>query len=324
MTPKVPPNFLALHAFLAFLGASSLLAGCLPLNEVECRSECRELWLDGPDVRDTADLVSARIPSPAPADLDKHVVIAAHGFTASTYEWEEFQVYAEAGGDILVSRVLLGGHGTDVDDFRNSTWRQWGRPILEEYQALVALGYTKISFTCSSTGCPLLLNQIRAGAYDAVSPAHVTMIDPIVLPGDKMLSMIRLFGPVVGNSPSSGTDEEKPHWYTNRPAEALAQLYELVNRVKNFLESGFRAPEGTRVMVYKALEDGAADPAGALLLWKGLGHSDGSRIGVEMVHSRRHVFTRLQGRANPSAADYALQERVFEEITERLRDSGSE
>lgn len=296
------------------------MSACLPLNEVECGAECRDTWLDGPNTRDTADLVSARLPSPSPADREKPVVIAVHGFTASTYEWEEFQRHAEEGGTLLVSRVLLGGHGTDIDDFQGSSWRDWGRPIREEYDALVALGYRDISLACSSTGCSLVLDHMRAGAFDGVPPAHAILIDPIVILGEKLLSTIRLFGPLAGNSPSENTDEEKPHWYTNRPAEALAELNELVNRVKNFLESGMRAPAGTRVMVYKSLRDGAADPAGALLLWKGLRHFDGSRIGVEMVDSRRHVFTRLQGRANPTAEDYALQERVFGEIVERIRE----
>jgi carboxylesterase len=290
------------------------------LREVECDAECEAEWLDGANIRDTADLVSARIPAPSPADLAKPVLIAAHGFTASTYEWEEFHRFAEADSQVLVSRVLLGGHGTDIDDFQGSTWQDWGRPVLDEYLALTRMGYTRVSLAGSSTGCPLILHHSRAGAFDSVPPKHMFLIDPIVLPGDKMLSMIGLFGPIVGNSPSSGTDEEKPHWYTNRPAEVLEQLYELVNRVKNYLEDGFRLPAGTRAMVYKAKQDGAADPVGALLLYKGLRHSDGSRIGVEMVDSKKHVFTRLQGRSSWTAADSALQIRVFGEMAAKLRE----
>src|SRR5690606_19402656 len=119
----------------ACLGASLLVSGCLPLNEVECDATCEASWLDGNTVRDTADLVSQRLPSPDSATLAKPVIIAAHGFTASTYEWEEFQRYAEADGRVLVSRVLLGRHGTDIEDFEAGTWRDWGRPILEEYRA---------------------------------------------------------------------------------------------------------------------------------------------------------------------------------------------
>jgi carboxylesterase len=286
---------------------------------VKCDATCEAGWLDGANIRDTADLVSARIPNPTLADRAKPVLIAAHGFTASTYEWEEFARFAEADSQVMVSRVLLGGHGTDIDDFENSTWRDWGKPLLDEYRALTRMGFTNISLAGSSTGCPLILNHAKAGALDTIPPKHVFLIDPIITPGDKMLSMIGLFGPVVGNSPSSGTDAEKPHWYTNRPAEVLEQLYSLVNRVKNFLEDGFKLPTGTRAMVYKAKKDGAADPVGALLLYKGLRHSDGSRIGVEMVDSRKHVFTRLQGRSSWTAADSALQIRVFTEMTERLR-----
>lgn len=310
---------LASSALLLLTGltTSLLISGCLPLNEVECDATCQASWLDGSAVRDTADLVSQRLPAPDSATLAKPVIIAAHGFTASTYEWEEFQRYAEADGRVLVSRVLLGRHGTDIDDFEAGTWRDWGRPILEEYRALTRMGYTKIALAGSSTGCPLILNHLRAGAFDTVPPVEVFLIDPIILPGDKILSTIRLFGGVVGNSPSSGTDAEKPHWYTNRPASALGELYEVVNRVKNFLEDGFRLPTGTRAKVYKAKHDGAADPVGALLLYKGLRRADGGRIDVEMLDSRKHVFTRLQGRASWTPADSALQVRVFGEMVER-------
>jgi hypothetical protein len=47
-------------------------------------------------------------------------------------------------------------------------------------------------------------------------------------------------------------------------------------------------------------------------------HSDGSRIEAEMVDSKLHVFTRLQGRPNYSAADVALQEKTFAEILDRV------
>jgi hypothetical protein len=69
--------------------------------------------------------------------------------------------------------------------------------------------------------------------------------------------------------------------------------------------------------VYKAKHDGAADPLGALLLYKGLRRADGGRIDVEMIDSRKHVFTRLQGRASWTPADSALQQRVFGEMVGR-------
>jgi carboxylesterase len=139
-----------------------------------------------------------------------------------------------------------------------------------------------------------------------------------VVPSAKLLAASNLFGPILGNSPNPGTDEEKKHWYTNRPAEALSELYELINIVKNALEDGISLPPGPRLKVFKSKRDGAADPVGALLLYKGLRHSDGSRIEAEMVDSKLHVFTRLQGRPNYSAADVALQEKTFAEILDRV------
>ena len=36
-------------------------------------------------------LVSAKYPNPTPEDLEKHILIAVHGYSATTFEWEEFQ-----------------------------------------------------------------------------------------------------------------------------------------------------------------------------------------------------------------------------------------
>jgi hypothetical protein len=79
-------------------------------------------------------------------------------------------------------------------------------------------------------------------------------------------------------------------------------------------------PKGTGAKVWKAKKDALADPIGALLLYKGLKTSGGGRIEVEMVDTKRHVFTRLAGRAVPPATlpakDYELQEDAFNEMIE--------
>jgi carboxylesterase len=217
--------------------------------------------------------------------------------------------------------VTLGGHGRDIEDFRKSTWRQWGEPIQAEYDALVKLGYRRISLAGASTGCPLILEHVDAGRFESQPPVDIFLIDPIVSPSAKMLSLIGVFGPILGNSPSDGNELEKAHWYTNRPAETLDELYTLVNRIKNKLEDGIALPKGTRAKVWKAEKDALADPIGALLLYKGLETSGGNRIDVEMVKTGRHVFTRLAGRAVPPATlpeeAYDLQEKAFREMLER-------
>jgi carboxylesterase len=69
----------------------------------------------------------------------RSVIIAVHGFTASTYEWEEFRAFAEEKGTALVSLVLLGGHGANIEDFTKSTWLDWQKPVITEYNTLEGL-----------------------------------------------------------------------------------------------------------------------------------------------------------------------------------------
>ncbi len=303
-----------------------ILSSCLPLTKVECKENCRENWMDGENVRDpsltdTTYRVSTRIPNPTTADLAKPVILAVHGFTASTFEWMDFREWVEADGAVMVSMVLLGGHGRSVEEFKASTWREWGEPIMAEYRSLAEKGYTNLSIATASTGGPLLLERFSSGAFDGLpAPNQVFLIDPIVSPSDKMLSLINLAGAIVGNSISEGTEEENRHWYVNRPAETLGELYELISLVKNRLERGIALPSGTECKVYKTRVDGAADPISALYIKKGLKPRDGGALEVQMLDSRKHVFTRKAGRPESSwtEEDEDLQKWAFDEMKTRV------
>lgn len=299
----------------------SVLVVCIVLAGCSTPVSYEDTWLDHPDVTDpfvtdSTLLVSMRT-GLTPGDRARPVIIGVHGFTASTYEWAEFRSVAESSSDVLVSLVLLGAHGRSVDEFENSTWRDWARPILAEYDALIAQGYTNISLAGSSTGGTLILEKINARAFDDAPPNRFFFIDPIVVPGNKSLTMIDFVGPFVGNFPNDEmTEAERAHWYTNRPAKALQQLYEVARRVENRLADGFRLPAGSAGRVYKSAVDDVADPVSALLIYKGLRDATGRRIEVEMIESDLHVFTRLQGRdpSDISERDVQHQQRVFQEI----------
>jgi len=323
--------------FAIVLGALILLVlGACQINEVSCDTACKSDWIDGGKYRDscandgnTQCLVSKRVAKPSSAELEKPVFIAVHGFSTSTYEWDEFKKFvdtlrvdtATGSHKAAVSLVLLGGHGRDIDTFQLSTWPVWGKPILAEYDSLVSKGYKNINFAAGSTGASLLLEYIAEGAFNTrQSPNRIFMIDPIIVPTAKILSLIQLVGPVIGNFPDEGTKEETKHWYVNRPEEDLNQLYRLMNGVQRKLESGFSLPKHTLAKVFKSVHDGSADPISALLVYQGLSTSSGANIDVEMVDSRLHVFTRLQGRSSlPSNADTLLQQKVFKEMVESAR-----
>jgi carboxylesterase len=308
--------------------AAPLLAVLLVLGVVACGDSplaFEDWWMDSPEVNDPSlndpDYLLSTRPGMAPADRGRPVVIAVHGFTASTFEWQEFREYAEGNSDVLVSLVLLGGHGRSVEaDFRNSTWQQWAQPILDEYHALKAQGYTNVSLAGASTAGALMLQQLADGRYEGpTTPRHFFFIDPIVVPADKTLSLVPLVGRLISGVQVHGTDEEARHWYTNRPAATLIQLNEVINRVQGRLARGIVLPPGTQAKVYKTDGDATADPVSALLIYRGLRTAAGGRIEVQMLPSRLHVFTRLRGR-NPALvtpADQQRQRAAFEEMVRR-------
>jgi carboxylesterase len=119
---------------------------------------------------------------------------------------------------------------------------------------------------------------------------------------------------------TSCTDEEARHWYTNRPAEALMQLNQVINRVQGDLARGISLPAGAQAKVYKTNGDPTADPVSALLIYRGLRTAAGGRIDVQMLPSDLHVFTRLRAR-NPAAvtaADHQRQRAAFDEMVARV------
>jgi carboxylesterase len=291
------------------------LSGCSKSPDIN-----NETMLDGdqlfdPSLYDPAKyLVSVGIENPSAAQLNTPVVIAVHGYSATTFEWDEFRTYCDTKVDVLVSQVLLGGHGRTYEEFKNSSWEDWQTPILEEYNALLSKGYTKINFAGSSTACPLVIDLIKKGKIGANGMKNIFMVDPIVIPSDKLLTIVGLVGPMLGYLETTLTPAEEGHWYHFRPQETLKQLLDLTNRTRKDLQSGIDLPSGCKVKVYKSVKDPTADAVSAVLIYKGLKNSDGSAIDVEMLESNLHVVTRLSGRDNITQHDRDIQVNVFEDM----------
>lgn len=259
-------------------------------------------------------LVSAAIANPTVVQKNTPVIIAVHGYDATTFEWNELRTYCNLKADVMVSQVLLGGHGRTYEEFKKSTWEDWQEPILTEYNALRAKGYTNINFAGSSTACPLVMDLIKKGKIDANGMKHIFMIDPIVIPSSKLLTIIGLVGPMMGYLETEMTPAEEGYWYHFRPQETLKQLMNLINKSRKDLQSGIILPEGVKVKVYKSIKDPSADPVSAVLINKGLSNNDGSKIDIEMIDSELHVMTRLAGRDNISQHDRDNQTHIFDDM----------
>jgi carboxylesterase len=264
-------------------------------------------------------LVSQAIPIPNATQKNTPVIIAVHGYSATTFEWDEFRTYSDANADILISQVLLGGHGRTYEQFKNATWRDWQDPIMTEYNALREKGYNNISFAGSSTACPLMLDMLQKGKIPNNGMSQIFLIDPIVIPSDKLLTIIGLVGPMLGYFEATNTTAEDSYWYHFRPQETLNELMDLIDKVRKELQKGYQLPSGVEMKIYKSIKDDTADPVSAVLIFKGLKNSDGSDIHVEMINSTLHVVTRLDGRDRVTQEDRDIQKNVFDDMLMRVR-----
>ena len=264
-------------------------------------------------------LVSAYKPNPSDKEKQIPVLIAAHGYSASTFEWDELRKYADSvKSGILISQVLLGGHGRTYEDFKNSTWRDWQESILLEYKKLVQAGYTNISFIGSSTGCPLILNLLYENSLSQIPPNQILLIDPIIIPSNKILSLAGIVGPMIGyTSVDFDSELERKHWYHYRPQETLQELLDIITVVRKELESGIALPALTDLSIYKSKYDEVADRISGVLIYNGIESNSMNSKEIDMVNSHIHVMTRLQGRNNITDNDISIQKMIFNQIIEK-------
>lgn len=297
-----------------------MLAACNPQPDIDDAT-----MLDGTQINDLSlynpedYMVSLALPNPTEAQKNTPVLIAAHGYSASTFEWDELQEFARQDGSFLVSQVLLGGHGRDFADFKAARWQDWQSSIRDEYRRLRAAGFRNISLAGSSTGAPLIVHLFTNGFFEANgAPNEVFLIDPIVVSGNKTLVLVDLLGPVLGYTTTDLDEGEKGKWYVYRPQESLRQLMALIDLTRRNLEKGITLTPGTRLKIFKSEIDRTADPVSAVMLHKGLRTATGAKVDVEMIPSDLHVFTRLRGRDRITPENRTQQQAAFNEIKNRV------
>lgn len=264
-------------------------------------------------------LVSRAMPTPTAEQAKKPVIIACHGYSASTFEWDEFRSWANGRTDFYLSQVLLSGHGRSYEDFKKSTWHDWQAAITAEYDALVKAGYQNISLLSSSTSGALLLELVSSGYFaNRTAPRNILLVDPIIIPSDKTLSVVKVVGPMLGYVEADQPVAEDKVYYHFRPQETLQQLQDLLTVVRKDLEKGVTLPTDCTLKVYKSKKDPSADPVSAVLIYKGATLSNGQPIDVELIDSELHVYTRLNLREGVTAKDQQNQIATFTDIAARV------
>lgn len=289
----------------------ALLAGCgpvLPLVGASERYVIEAGDLDGPDVNKASELVSQGFPNPTEAQKKTPVAITVHGYSASTYEMSAMAQYLRDKGH-LVSNVLLGGHGRDLADFEASTWREWGQPIVEEYDRLKALGFENVSIVATSTGGALTLHHMAAGR---LAPRRLALVAPLVYFRDKRAGYIGLFEMMGARAQVTNPKQNaKGNWYRNRPIATLKSLVELTEIVKDELRSGIIVPATTKVWILQSDGDPTVDPKSAPLVRDGLKGD----VTLEMLSSVQHVPIRpLHVDRDWTADEVAMQQDLLNRI----------
>lgn len=288
------------HMVILSASALALAAACTPV-------EYEDHWMDSPSTEDASltdpsYLVSTRIETPTETEKDTPVIVTAHGFSSATPQMREFQLWGEERG-ILVSNVLLGGHGRSLDAWLETDQYDWGAPIFDEYESLVDKGYRHISIAVESTAVPLtLLHMMEGGFDDLPAPERLLFLSPFIVSADERLYIAPVIGPVLNNVPSNNTEWEKERMYTNRPHPVFTPLMDLLNGVAGQLDGeGINLPEGSTVHVWHAEREGTIHPDGITKLEAGL-HGD-QAVEVIRFDSDRHGFIRAAG--HPRTADEA-------------------
>lgn len=294
------------------------LFACSPDPEIE------EGTLDSVEIVDPSllspekYLVSAQIPNPTAEDNNKPVIITIHGYSASTFEWNELRKYLQENNltnSILLSQVLLGGHGRSYKEFQASSYHDWQQSIEDEYNKLTNMGFKNITFVGSSTACPLIVDLLKRNYFDD-NLKNIFFVDPIIIPSDKMLGLIGVVGPILGYIETDLDSGEEKYWYKYRPYETLEELNTLIIKVRKQLENGINI-KNKYLKVFKSLNDVSADPVSAVLLYKGIITNNG-KIDVEMINSSLHVYTRLDLRPKISEKDIQNQQNTFNQIIKKV------
>lgn len=262
-----------------WLLALMLTAGCGPTGYIIEPGD-----LDGGTVELRSELVSESLRQPTEAQRQSKVVIAAHGFTASTYEMSALADHLRLRG-FLVSNVLLGGHGQSIEAFAASTWPDWGAPIKAEYDRLRALGFTDISCVTASTGGTLTLDLI-ASQQLTPAPQRLVFVGPLLHFRDWRTGFVDLLTWLgVRNSPNDLEQNAVGNWYRNRPVGQIKSLVELTDRLKGHLDTGISLPAPTRTLIIQSDEDPTVDPSSATAIQAGLR----GEVQLQRLPSRLHV-----------------------------------
>ena len=261
---------------------------------------------------DPTALVSNRIDQPTAMQKDQTVCVLVHGFSASSFEFEDLkQRMLAKDPTLLFSSVVMGGHGRNYEAFRLATHEDWLAPIKKELQDLTVKGYKNVMLFGVSTGATGIMHLALTGHLDDVPIRQIILMDPYILPVNKSLHLVPWLKYIIPNTRLLDVDDtDVRHWYTNRPSQALHELLRLVKRTQANLREhsgAFLAP----VRIYTARLDPIADTRGADMILNALG---ADVVSIDRYESNHHVLIKPTTKKDWSDNDQRQYDRIIDEI----------
>jgi carboxylesterase len=240
---------------------------CLGLTGCKTRVSYEDNWMDSPNTQD----LSLRDPSYKP--VSKRLVSS------------------------LNNPVLIAVHGESYDVFKKSTWRDWQKPVLDEFEALAD-------------------GQFSEAIND------IFFVDTIILPRDKKLYLMPYLALVLKNVTAVFESRlSRENFYNVLPTSTLSSLAKVIKRTKKTLKKGVKLTQNQTVTIFQATSDTVVNPASADLIYDGFSkHSE--NVTLHKVDSDFHVFTHLLSRLpkNVSETSKRNQNLVFDYILDKLTD----
>ncbi|TVQ24749.1 MAG: alpha/beta fold hydrolase [Spirochaetaceae bacterium] len=187
----------------------------------------------------TADHHTTTLPASQPFHLSggEHAVLLIHGFTGSPHDMRFLgNTLNEAG--FTVSCPRLPGHGTDGNDFLQTTERDWERRVLDAYYDLAGR-HARVSV------CGLSMGGVLGVLLASTVPVHsLVLAAPALLVKNRLVPFARFIGPFVKRKAITphNTYDDQPEirrlvdeywsWQWNMP---VARLYRLMRRARKRL-----------------------------------------------------------------------------------------
>jgi len=197
-------------------------------------------------------------------------LILLHGFTASPWEVNELGEYLNTKENITVFGPLLTGHGTTPQDLKKVKWEEWYNVVNQSYNMM------KKSFDCvyvggMSTGSSLAL--MLAMEHDVCGV--VSIATPIVFKG-WLIKYTKYLKYVLPYTTRPLADHLKFYYYEKRPTAAVAELYEMIQNLRENLDK-VEEP----IIIIQSQKDQTIEPFSAEIVMTNISSEDKTFIWFE-------------------------------------------